>query len=62
MTRVTQMGGVEAQGQQQAQQQAQEAGKAPARKDTEARIAQAGDGHIDQRGGKPTTFTDWAAI
>ena len=62
MTRVTQMGGVEAQGQQQAQQQGQEPGQSLSKKNMNPRIARQGDDVADQADRKPTTFTDWASI
>ena len=62
MTRVTQMGGVEAQGQQQVQQQGQEPGQALQKKGTAPKIARQGDDGAEQQGRKPTIFTDWASI
>lgn len=62
MTRVTQMGGVDAQAQQPTQQQqGQETGQISAKKDTPG-ILRHGDDAQDQRKRKPTTFTDWASI
>ncbi len=59
MTRVTQMGGVEAQGQPQSQQNALDPTQPLARKESAPRSAQQGDEAPTR---KPTTFTDWAAI